>query len=234
MITLEEAKKVSKIIEDSIKPLSIIIFGSIAKKRFGKDIDILIITKDKENKVKIEREINEILKPFYKNFNIDYFVISYSLWKKQTLKGDPFLALILREGRILYVKDFIRKWFSYAKEELEMSEYLLKGNFFKGACYHAQQVVEKVLKGMLLLKGWELEKIHNIRRLISIAEDYKIKIDINDDEISFMDNIYKGRYPAEEGLLPFREPTKKDAEKAFEIAERIYKIGENFLKKKLK
>ena len=212
MITLEVAKKVSKIIEDSIKPLSIIIFGSIAKKRFGKDIDILIITKDKENKVKIEREINEILKPFYKNFNIDYFVISYSLWKKQTLKGDPFLALILREGRILYVK----------------------GNFLKGACYHAQQVVEKVLKGMLLLKGWELEKIHNIRRLISIAEDYKIKIDINDDEISFMDNIYKGRYPAEEGLLPFREPTKKDAEKAFEIAERIYKIGENFLKKKLK
>jgi HEPN domain-containing protein len=44
-----------------------------------------------------------------------------------------------------------------------MAQYLYNGDFFRGACYNAQQAVEKTLKARLLTKGWQLEKIHNMK-----------------------------------------------------------------------
>ena len=46
-------------------------------------------------------------------------------------------------------------------------------------------------------------------------------IDLSDEEVIFIDSIYRGRYPAEKGLLPLEEPGEDDAAKALEIAGRI-------------
>ncbi|MGD9971589.1 MAG: hypothetical protein AB7S77_00855 [Desulfatirhabdiaceae bacterium] len=46
---------------------------------------------------------------------------------------------------------------------------------------------------------------------------------MTDEDIVFMDSICRGRYPAEEGLLPFREQSALDAEKAIHIAGKIVK-----------
>ncbi|MBI5309197.1 MAG: HEPN domain-containing protein [Planctomycetes bacterium] len=67
-----------------------------------------------------------------------------------------------------------------AKDELDMALYLLKGGYYKGSCYHAQQSMEKSIKACLLAKGWELEKIHNIERLLSIAGDFGISVNISE------------------------------------------------------
>ncbi len=40
--------------------------------------------------------------------------------------------------------------------------------------------------------------------------------------MTFIDSIYKGRYPGEEGLLPYGNPTKQDAKRAISIK---YKVG---------
>ena len=44
----------------------------------------------------------------------------------------------------------------------------------------------------------------------------------------YLNSIYKGRYPTEEGLLPHREPFKIDAEKAIAVSrvivERVKRI----------
>jgi len=49
-----------------------------------------------------------------------------------------------------------------------------------------------------------------------------------DPDAIFLNSIYKGRYPTEEGLLPYGEPTRADAEKAVVAArafiEKIRKI----------
>ena len=37
---------------------------------------------------------------------------------------------------------------------------------------------------------------------------------LQDEEIDFIDSIYKGRYSGEEGLLPLDSPVLKDAKKA--------------------
>ncbi|MBF8277130.1 MAG: uncharacterized protein HW390_2203 [Candidatus Brocadiaceae bacterium] len=80
---------------------------------------------------------------------------------------------------------------------------------------------EKIVKWALLKRGWELENAHSIRRLIAIAKDHGINLTLRDEEVDFIDSIYKGRYPGEDGLLPLGNPTKRDAKKALQIAQNI-------------
>ncbi|MBI5308074.1 MAG: HEPN domain-containing protein [Planctomycetes bacterium] len=94
--------------------------------------------------------------------------------------------------------------------------------YYKGSCYHAQQSIEKSIKACLLAKGWELEKIHNVERLLSIAGDFVIAINVSEDDVVFIDSIYRGRYPAEAGLLPLGEPSGSDAKRALSIADNTY------------
>ena len=116
------------------------------------------------------------------------------------------------------MKDSIRQWFGQAKEELGMAECLLSSDYCRGACYHSQQAIEKAIKGVLIREGWELERIHSIRLLTSLARRYGIMLKITEEDIDFIDGIYRGRYPAEEGLLPTGIPTKEDATRALRVA----------------
>jgi HEPN domain-containing protein len=104
---------------------------------------------------------------------------------------------------------------------LKTAHYLSKGRFWKATCYHSQQAAEKCLKARLLGKGWELEKVHSIMRLAALLEDFNIKIQISDDEVEYLDSIYRGRHPGEAGLLPLGEPSREDAMKALDIAEKL-------------
>ena len=73
----------------------------------------------------------------------------------------------------------------------------------------------------VIKKGWELEKIHSIRRLIAIAENFEISVPLQDEEMDFIDSIYKGRYSGEEGLLPLGSPVLKDAKRALQIVKKV-------------
>jgi HEPN domain-containing protein/predicted nucleotidyltransferase len=222
MVTLKDAKEATTSIVKTLQPLSVILFGSVAKDGAGTDLDILVVTEDEsESREKSEILLHKCLKKFYRRFDIDPFVIPRSLLKEYYFKGSPFLRLISSEGRILYMKNAVQEWIAQSKNELEMADYLMKGEFFRGACYHAQQSIEKILKAALIRKGWDLEKTHSIERLKAIGEDYGLKLSISDEDLIFVDSICRGRYPAEAGLLPLGEPTEKDAKKAVTIARRI-------------
>lgn len=222
MVTLNDAKQVTETIVKTCRPLGIIIFGSVAQKGKGNDLDLLIIVNDeKKTDRDIHLLIHSCLRRYYKHFTIDPFIIPLSTLKKFFAKGSPFIWLLLKEGRYLYMKDAVKEWLKQAEEELNMAVYLLEGGFFKGACYHAQQAIEKQIKAMLLNKGWELEKIHSVERLIALGEDYNIKLNISDKETIFIDSIYRSRYPGEAGLLPLSEPSKPEAQKAIDIAKKV-------------
>ncbi len=215
---LKEVYEIADTIKQVSKPEAIILFGSIARKGEGQDIDLLIVSNRKG-----EARIRNSLKPFYRRYSIDAFTVSKGRLKELYFRGSPFLRLIQKEGRIIYMKNPLKQWLEGAEEDLRQAEYLYEGGFFRGACYSSQQAAEKIIKWALLKKGWELEKTHSIRRLSAIADDYGIKIRLKDEEIDFIDGIYRGRYPAEEGLLPLGVPTKRDARKAVKIAEKILK-----------
>jgi hypothetical protein len=56
---------------------------------------------------------------------------------------------------------------------------------------------------------------------VNYYEDFNIKIQISDDEVEYLDSIYRGRHPGEAGLLPLGEPSREDAMKALDIAEKL-------------
>ena len=116
------------------------------------------------------------------------------------------------------MKEGIEAWRRQAEVELRTAEYLHAGGFHQGACSHAQQCVEKSIKTMLLARGWELEKTHNIHRLTAVAEEYRLPLQLQPEDVDFIDEIYLGRYPAESGLLPLGEPTAADAGRAIALA----------------
>jgi HEPN domain-containing protein/predicted nucleotidyltransferase len=233
MVTLKDAKEVSERINKTFHPLSITVFGSIAREGSGNDLDLLIVIDDKNMPSdNVDLLMQRCLKDFYKKFAIDPFVVPLSTFRKHYYKGSPFLKMILKEGRLLYMKDAINEWIKHAEDEFKSAVYLFEGEYFRTACFHSQQAVEMALKALLISKGWDLEKTHNIRKLLSNAADYNIAIDIDDDDISFIDTIYRGRYPAEAGLLPLGEPTKADAQRAVSIAEQIIKKAKTKLNKK--
>ncbi|TVL97774.1 MAG: hypothetical protein CV087_22035 [Candidatus Brocadia sp. WS118] len=44
------------------------------------------------------------------------------------------------------------------------------------------------------------------------------------DDAIFMNSIYKGRYPTEEGLLPHGEPSREDTERAISAAKKLIEM----------
>lgn len=218
MPALRDVYEIADAIKRRSKPDAIVLFGSVAKDGKGQDIDLLVVSDKKDKK-----KITQSLYCFYKKYSIDTFIVSRKKMRELYFKGSPFLRLIQREGKVIYMKDSLKEWKEAAYEDLRQAEYLYEGEFYRGACYSCQQSSERILKWILLKKGWELEKTHNIRRLVAIADDFGVKLTLNDEEIDFIDSVYRGRYPGEEGLLPIGMPTKKDAKKALQIAEKLVK-----------
>ena len=232
MITLKDAKTVARSVAEAVRPVSIVLFGSVAREGSGVDLDLLIVTDDRAARTDDPHlQVHRCLKRFYKKFSIDPFVMPLKVFREHYARGSPFLQLIMREGRVLYMKDAVREWIRQSEEELGMAAYLLEGGYFKGACYHAQQSIEKSVKSMLLSKGWPLEKTHSLERLVAVGKDYRVRLPLSDEEIVFVDNIYRGRYPAEAGLLPLGEPSKADAERALRIAKRVLESARTALGK---
>ena len=217
MVTLEDAKQVAGTLVEKISPVSVIVFGSVARRGKGSDLDLLVVTEQED----MQRQIGSCLRDYHKRFAIDYFVASLNRITEKFREGSPFLRLIQKEGRVLYMKNSMKEWLELALEDFRQAKYLFEGGFHRGACFAAQQAVEKAIKADLLKRGWDLEKIHNIRRLLNIGGDFGLYIECEDDDIDFMDSIYRGRYPAEEGLLPLKAPTAEDASRAIDISESV-------------
>jgi HEPN domain-containing protein len=224
IVTYEDAKKAAASIRKAVDPCSVILFGSVAREGAGNDLDLLVLIDDRGRTIEDAGSlVQNSLKPYYKKFSIDPFIVSLSKWHEYQRKGSLFLQLIAREGRVLFMKDIEEEWVKQAEEELAMANFLLQGGYFKGSCYHAQQSVEKAMKASLFKKGWELEKTHSAARLAAIGQDLRVKFPLSDDDILFVDSIYRGRYPAEAGLLPLGSPTREDAEKSVSLAGKLLK-----------
>lgn len=223
-VTLKDAKEVTQKLISALNPRAIILFGSVARKGVGEDLDLLII-KEEDNKSKKESydEVSRLLEQFYKRFSIDYFVTIPSVVRKLFLQGSPFLRLIQKEGKGLYIKDSKMEWTQRAKEDLAMAEILYREKYYHGACFHAQQALEKAMKALLIEKGWELERTHSIRRLISYGEEYVLNFTLPKDLVNLVDSLYRARYPGEEGLLPAGDPTEAETSSILSSTKEFFK-----------
>ncbi|MBI5308073.1 MAG: hypothetical protein HZB37_07040 [Planctomycetes bacterium] len=90
MVSFNDARDVSNAIITTLHPISIVIFGSVARKGIGEDLDLLVVIEDDTKKSsEAYLMVNRCLKPFFKKFAIDPFVISQSILNEYHRKGSP-------------------------------------------------------------------------------------------------------------------------------------------------
>lgn len=226
--TIDEIKE--KIIEQ-YEPDRIILFGSRATGASTEtsDIDLLILkdTEDRplDRRIQVEKILTDRAVP------LDIIVYTPQEMRYLFSIGSPFVEEVIETGRVLYMRKATESWLRDAEEELSSSAVLFEHGKNKAACYHSQQSVEKGLKALILEKGEKPEKTHDIVEMLSRVQRLGWQISLPMDDAVFLNSIYKGRYPTEEGLLPQGEPTKADAERVTTAAERFMKSVREALEK---
>ncbi len=119
----------------------------------------------------------------------------------------------------------IDKWLFFAKSDLKAAEDMLKEAIYHLVCFHSQQVIEKCFKAMISSQGKPTHKIHSLKELWKKMEKPEIIwSDLETSPLMAIDRYYlPTRYPdALPGSLPEGLPTKKHAEEALAVAEKIY------------
>jgi HEPN domain-containing protein/predicted nucleotidyltransferase len=203
-------------------PESIILFGSRARGEHSEssDADILIIQETTQRPIERRMAAERILAD--RALPLDIFVYTPDEMRRLYALGSPFVEEIVETGRVLYMRKATEVWLTEADEELATARILTEHGKLRGACLHSQQCVEKCLKASVLEKGDKPERTHDLVALRSHAERLGWKVGLDTEDAVFLNSVYKGRYPSEEGLLPHGEPTTEEAARAVSVAERVF------------
>ena len=115
------------------------------------------------------------------------------------------------------------RWIEKAEDDLRFARVGLKESFLNQVCFLAQQAVEKSLKALLISKGEVYPKTHKLIDLAEACQKYEKGLERFRKEFRVLDEFYiPTRYPdAVPGSVKGYMPTKKQAEEALGIAEKI-------------
>jgi len=116
------------------------------------------------------------------------------------------------------------KWLAYAQDDLKIvfSLWRKKEKIHRGICFHSQQYVEKVLKGILEAHNKKPPRVHDVAALNELCKGINIKIPISEDNLQFLSSVYIDvRYPPDAGLLPGGEPTEEHSKLAYKIVKEL-------------
>lgn len=230
-------KVIEEIIEEikerlirSYDPERIILYGSHAQGGAGErsDIDLLILKDTNERPIERRIQVEKLLAD--RPLPLDILVYTPKEIRYLFSIGSPFIEEVLKTGRVLYMRKITEGWIKDAEDELSSALILLEHERYKGACFHSQQSVEKGLKAMIFERGETPDRVHDILELLKGIKRLGWEVDLSIDDSVFLNSIYKGRYPTEEGLLPHGEPTMEDAKRATRVAEDFMKIARTVLR----
>lgn len=202
-------------------PERIILFGSHTTERpsDGGDIDLLIVKETEkrpiDRRVEVEKILSDRLVP------LDIVVYTPEELRFLFSIGSPFVEEIMEKRRAIYVRKATESWIKGADDELDIATILYEHEKYQGSCYHSQQCVEKGLRALILEKGQKPERIDDIVELLNAATRLGWDIGISLDDAVFLNSIYKGRYPTEEGLLPYGKPSREEAERSLSAAKKL-------------
>ena len=208
---------------NSYAPDRIILFGSRSTGTATEesDYDLLILKETSIRPIDRRIEVETILGD--RAVPLDILVYTPQEMNYLYSIGSPFIEEVIETGRVLYMRKATGDWINEANEELASAQILLDHDKYKAACYHGQQGVEKGLKALILEKGEKPGKVHDIVELLAHAKRLEWQIALAMDDAVFLNSIYKGRYPAEEGLLPHGDLSKEDAARAVNISQAFIK-----------
>jgi HEPN domain-containing protein len=117
------------------------------------------------------------------------------------------------------MSEAIERWLAYAREDLRMAELALMEGIFNQVCFHAQQCVEKAIKGWLQRQGQVPPRTHRMADLLPLLlPDVMGELS---NGLLLLDRFYiPTRYPdALPGTLLEGLPGRRDAEEALSLAQ---------------
>ena len=115
--------------------------------------------------------------------------------------------------------ELVAQWLARADDDLRLAELALSASppVCWGAAFHAQQAVEKLLKGLLTFHRVEFEKVHSIDYLLDLCvEAVPESVSLRPTATKLTDFAVEPRYP-----FPRREPTESETTEALDIARHV-------------
>lgn len=114
------------------------------------------------------------------------------------------------------------RWLAFAREDLRVAEVVLNEGIYNQVCFHAQQCVEKALKGALARQGHVPPRTHSITDLLGLLPSEWLA-DLRADLVGLDDFYIPTRYPdALPGVLPNGLPSRVEAEEALTLARAVF------------
>ncbi|MGH7406610.1 MAG: HEPN domain-containing protein [Candidatus Methylomirabilales bacterium] len=116
-----------------------------------------------------------------------------------------------------------RRWLDQAREDLRWAEHLAREGGYHIACFLAQQVAEKALKGFLYSRSVDLVLTHSVDDLVRMAAEYDEPFRTAPQGWGSLDGYYlPTRYPnALPGSIPARVYTREMAAGAVSLARQV-------------
>ena len=116
-------------------------------------------------------------------------------------------------------------WAERAEEDFILARTALrrKQPLTYGACFHAQQCAEKYMKALLISKGADFPKTHDLLMLNGLCSSSGIFLEINSKHLNTLtDYAVRTRYPG-------NDPTVDDSKEALELAKLIRTFARKYL-----
>jgi HEPN domain-containing protein len=116
-------------------------------------------------------------------------------------------------------------WVVRAEEDFTLARSALrrKQPLVSGACFHAQQCAEKYLKALLISRGRDFPKTHDLLLLNNLCSTNGILLEIHPKHLNTLtDYAVRTRYPG-------NDPTLEDAKEAIELAKLVRSFARKFL-----
>lgn len=113
-------------------------------------------------------------------------------------------------------------WFIYAEDDLKFAKVGLREGFYTQVCFHAQQSIEKSLKGYLVFKKKSYPRTHGLLELAGLVPELKLEPLRN--ALAIIEDYYVPlRYPdAAAGMKASGPPTQTEAAEALQTAEKVF------------
>ena len=129
------------------------------------------------------------------------------------------------------MKKQAKQWLHFSKVDLSTIEKIKDDEFLtQSAAFHSHQSVEKSLKAIIALYDRKIPKVHDLLLLIGIIEEINIEINIDQDILDSINQIYiDSRYPSDFGLLPSGIPTIEKINEFDNFARDIYNKVEKLI-----
>ncbi|MFN3466715.1 MAG: HEPN domain-containing protein [Candidatus Brocadiales bacterium] len=123
--------------------------------------------------------------------------------------------------------EVIEEWIRRAEEDLAFASSCLKDKdrYFAQICFHFHQAAEKYLKAFIIAKGLELEKIHDLVRLLKICSTREPTLMDLREACEFLNPFYiETRYPIHWPIHHTREEAENAQKFAAMIGETINRL----------